>query len=74
MSWILAAALRVTVVKLRCPWCGHVQVRSKMPTGHRFLCRRCRRPYTEEDTARGLEPVALQDTDATDPHDPRDEP
>lgn len=46
MVLLLAGAVVHTVLRLRCPKCGHVQARARVPTGTLYSCRECKHRFT----------------------------
>ena len=49
MPIIFLGAAHATIVKLRCPTCGHEQLRARLPVDERYECERCMRRFLAEE-------------------------
>ena len=49
---IYSAAIRATVVELKCPHCGFLQTRARKPAKSIYACKQCHKRFTREQLAK----------------------
>jgi transposase-like protein len=49
---IYTAAVRATVIELKCPHCGFLQARARKPARSIYACKKCHKRFTREQGAK----------------------
>jgi transposase-like protein len=47
-----SAAIRATIIELKCPHCGFAQARARKPAKSIYACKRCHKRFTREQAAK----------------------
>ncbi len=68
MAWWLFGSVSSSMIKLKCPHCGEVQMRGKRPARESYSCRACFRLFTGETgraaaKKRGRKRKTMEDVD-----------